>query len=132
MSTEKDEVTVTKGAFVDSLVRTATQIRKDRAETLADDAETAYRRSIEDMRTQLKRLQKQRRNSLDLSPTDINSLVAGKDFDGEAFAAADIKAGIAIRNLKLKIEIAEERYAYLFGDGEAAEKKAPSTVAEVS
>ncbi len=127
----KDEAPVTKGAFVDSLVRTASQIRKDRAETLAEDAEVAYRRHIEDMRAELKRLQRNRRNSLDLSPTDVNSLVAGKDFDGEAFATADIKAGLLIRNLKVKIEIAEERYAFLFGDGTEAVETSSSQPAVV-
>lgn len=128
---KQDEAPVTKGAFVDSLKRTATQIRADRAESLAEDAEVAFRRRIEDMKTELKRLQRNRRNSLDLSPTDINSLVAGKDFDGEAFAEADIKAGVTIRNLKMKIEIAEERYAYLFGDGELAAGATATQPAEV-
>lgn len=128
---KKDEAPITKGAFVDSLKRTASQIRSDRAEALGEDAEVAYRRHIEDMKTELKRLQRNRRNSLDLSPNDINSLVAGKDFDGEAFAKGDIQAGVAIRNLKVKIEIAEERYEYLFGDGEKSTEASTTEPAEV-
>ena len=127
----KEVVPSGEGAFVDSLTRTTTQIRKDRAESLKEDAEISYRRKIEDMKTELKRLQRRRRDSLDLSPDDVNSLVAGRDFDGEKFSDKDIKAGIEIRNLKIKIEIAEERYGFLFGYGEtvpSSGKSEPGTV----
>lgn len=129
---KKDEAPVTKGAFVDSLTRTASQIRKDRAEVLAEDAEVSYRRHIDDMERDLKRLKRDRRNNLDLSPTDINSLVAGKDFNGEEFVEKDIQAGVKIRNLEVKITIAKERYEYLFGDDEAVEEVPTSEPAEVS
>jgi len=131
MTTEKDNAPV-KGAFVSSLQRTSSQIKRDRAEGIAEDAETAFRRAIEDMKTELKRLKRNRKNSLDLSPNDINSLVLGNDFNGEEFVKKDLTAGVAIRNLEVKIQIAEERYEYLFGDASEEEKTTSSEPATVS
>lgn len=122
-----------KGAFVSSLKRTASAIKAERAQNIAEDAEISYRRRIDDMKLELKRLQRDRRNSLDLSPEDVNSLVMGRDFNGGEFVEKDIKAGIAIRNLKVKIELAEERFEYLFGEGksetETTSSNAPAEVA---
>lgn len=130
MKSEEEKLEV-KGAFVGSLKRTATDIKNDRAESIAEDAELSYRRCIEDMENNLRKLKKNRRNSLDLSPTDINSLVMGKDFDGEAFAETDIKAGFEVKKLEVKIQIAKERYEYLFGEypgTTAVEKKDEASV----
>ena len=52
---------------------------------------------------------------LDLSPTDALSLVLASDFDSKAYVEKDIELGVKIRNAKIKLEIAKQRFNYLFG-----------------
>lgn len=124
---EQEDVQQTKGAFVASLRRKASQIKQDRATAIAEDTEVIYRRYIDNMKDELRKLRRDRRNSLDLSPDDVNSLVAGRDFNAEMFVKNDIQAGVSVRNLMVRIEIAEERYSFLFNDGEMTEDMAKST-----
>lgn len=105
-----------KGAFFDSLNRNNKTIKQDRAIAITEDVQTFYKREIEDMRLELKRLTRERAGMLDLSPGDKNSLILASDFDGKAFVNKDIEIGIKLRNLKIKLEVAEESYKYLFGE----------------
>jgi hypothetical protein len=107
--------TANKGAFVESLQRNNKKIREDRAQSIAEDAETIYRREIEDLRLIMKRKIRERENMLDMSPENSTSLIVASDFDAKAFVQKEIELGVEIRNLKIKLEIAEERYEYLFG-----------------
>ncbi len=104
-----------KGAFVDSLKRNNAKIREDRAISIAEDAQIIYKREVEDLEIQIKRLRRERDSMLDLSPTTADSLVLATDFDSKQFVEKDIQIGIQIRNLEIKLEIARERYNYLFG-----------------
>lgn len=104
-----------KGAFFESLVRNNKKIRTDRALAIQEDAEMLYKREVEDMQVQLRRLIRERDNMLDLSPENAMSLVLATDFDGKAFVEKDLQIGIDIRNLEIKLEIAEARYKVLFG-----------------
>lgn len=106
------------GAFMESLKRSNKQIRDDRAAAIGENAEITYRREIEDMRMAIKRLKRKRENKLDMSPTNADSLILGEDFDAPRFVEEDIELGVQLRNLQIKLEIAENRYQYLFG-GEA-------------
>lgn len=116
MDTEVVEVvTNAQGAFVTSLQRNNKQIKDDRAAEIGDDAETTYRRRVEDVNTQIKRVTRARNAALDLSPGDKNTLTLAKDFDAEAFADDDIQHSIDLRNLEIKLEIAQSRYKFLFG-----------------
>lgn len=103
-----------KGAFVSSLVRNNKKIREDRAIAIAEQAEMLYKREVEDLNMQIKTLKREREGMLDLSPTDAQSLVMASDFDAKDFVQRDIDLGIKIRNLEIKIEIAEARYNTLF------------------
>ena len=103
------------GAFVDSLKRNNQQIREDRAIAIAEDAQLIYKREVEDLEIQIKRLKRERDSMLDLSPTTADSLVLATDFNSKQFVEKDIQIGIQIRNLEIKLEIAKERYNYLFG-----------------
>lgn len=109
---------ITKGAFIDSLVRNNKKIREDRAQAIAEDAQIIYKRQIEDFELEIKRLRRERENMLDLAPDTALSLVPANDFDGRVFVAKDIETGVAIRNLEIKLEIAKDRYEYLFGGNE--------------
>jgi hypothetical protein len=52
---------------------------------------------------------------LDLSPTTSQSLVLASDFDSSDYVNKDVEIGVKIRNLEIKLEIAQNRYNHLFG-----------------
>lgn len=52
---------------------------------------------------------------LDLSPKDANSLILASDFDSNSYTKKDIEIGVKIRNAEITLEIAKNRYEYLFG-----------------
>jgi len=106
-----------KGAFIESLVRNNKQIRQDRAATIGEDACIRYKREVEDLGINIRRLERERENMLDMSPDNAMSLVVASDFDSKQFVDRDIQFGIEIRNLTIKLEIAKERYDHLFGEG---------------
>jgi len=103
-----------KGAFVESLTRNNKKIRTDRAIAIVEDAELIYKRKVEDLITQIKRIKREREGMLDLSPTNADSLVLSSDFDSVIFVDKDIDLGLKIRNLEIQLEIAEHRYQTLF------------------
>lgn len=103
-----------RGAFVGSLVRNNKKIREDRAITIAEDAQMIYKREVEDLELKIKKLSRERDNMLDLSPSTADSLVLATDFDAKKFVDADIRLGVELRNLEIKLEIAKNRYTYLF------------------
>jgi len=102
------------GAFISSLQRNNRKIREDRAISISEDTRTLYKRKIEDLEIKIKKLSRERDNMLDLSPTSADSLVLASDFDGGAFVDKDLQIGIDIRNLRIQLEIAKARFAYLF------------------
>jgi len=103
-----------QGAFIESLKRNNTQIRDERAIAIYEDAELIYKRNIEDIEVNIKRLNRKREGMLDLSPTHADSLVLAKDFDSRSFFREDIELGINIRNEEIKLKIAKDRYDILF------------------
>jgi hypothetical protein len=114
-TTEMPAPTDTAGAFRDSLVRSNRKIRADRADAIVEDAETIFRRTIEDLRLNIKRMKRERENMLDLSPETSMSLVLASDFDAKEYVSKELELGVSIRNDEIKLEIAEARYLYLFG-----------------
>lgn len=103
-----------QGAFVDSLKRNNKKIRDDRATAISEDAQMIYKREVEDLQLEIKKLRREREGMLDLSPTTADSLIVATDFDSKAFVQKDIEIGVKIRNLEIKLEIATTRYNYLF------------------
>lgn len=110
-----EQETTPAGAFLVNLQRNNKQIRADRATSIAEDTQVLYKRAIEDMDIELKRLNRERNNMLDLSPTTATSLILASDFDANNFVTKDIELGVKIRNLKIKLDIAQESYKNLFG-----------------
>ena len=102
------------GAFWGSLVRNNKQIKRDRAESIAEDAATIFKRTIEDLEISIRKKKRERENMLDLSPENKQSLILASDFDASAYVSKDIELGVSIRNDEIKLEIAKERYNYLF------------------
>lgn len=103
-----------QGKFVENLKRNNKKIRDDRALAIAEDAEMLYKRKVEDLEIQIKKLKREREGLIDLSPTTADSLILASDFKADEFVAKDLKIGIDIRNLEIQIEIARSRYKLLF------------------
>ncbi len=105
---------VKEGAFVASLKRNNKKIRDDRAEAIVEVAEMKYKRTIEDLQMNIKDIQRERDNMIDLSPTTADSLILASDFDAENYVKKDIELGVKIRNLQIQLEIATASYKKLF------------------
>ena len=103
-----------QGAFIDSLKRNNRQIRADRAQAIGEDTELIYKRRIEDLELDIKKMRREQENMLDLSPTDAQSLILASDFDSSAYAQKDIDLGVKLRNAEITLEIAQKRYNHLF------------------
>lgn len=113
---ETETTNPVKGAFMDSLVRNNKKIREDRAIAISEDAQTLYKREVEDLQMKIKKMRRERENMLDLSPNTTESLVMAADFNGKEFVEKDIDLGVKIRNLEITLEIAQARYQHLFGE----------------
>ena len=107
---------VSKGAFLSSLKRNNKQIREDRAQAIGEDCYLIYRREIEDLQVNIKRMERERENMLDLSPENALSLMLASDFDAKTFVAKDIELAVKIRNEKIKLGLALTRFNYLFSE----------------
>lgn len=119
---EAKDVKTREGAFISSLKRNNKQIREDRARTILEDTELIYKRRIEDLELQIRKLKRERNNMLDLSPTNAQSLVLASDFNNKDYVEKDIALGLKVRNTEIELEIAKKRYKYLFVD-ETLEKE---------
>jgi hypothetical protein len=115
MSDSEKAISNMRGAFIESLMRNNKQIRDDRAASIAEDAQILYRREVEDLEVQIKRMKRDRENMLDLSPENVTSLKLASDFDAKLYVEKDIELGVKIRNMEIKLEIARKQYEYLFG-----------------
>lgn len=102
------------GAFIASLQRNNKQIKTDRAQAIAEEAEITYKRTIEDLEITIKRLKRQRENMLDMSPENTYSLIVADKFDSRQFTDKDIDLGVQIREAEIRLEIAKASYARLF------------------
>lgn len=111
---DKDKNEKTEGAFVTSLKRNNKQIKGDRAEMISEDTQLEYRRTVEDLERDIKHLERRRAAMLDLSGENALSLTPAKDFDSTEFVREDMKLGIQLREMNIRLEIAKSRYEYLF------------------
>ena len=111
-----DSSEVQSGAFIESLKRNNKQIRDDRAVAIGEDAQIIYKREVEDLILQLKKMKREQENMLDLSPTNATSLVLASDFDAKNYVEKDLKMSVDMRNIEIKLELARKRYTYLFGE----------------
>jgi len=113
-ATEAQEI---PGAFLSTLIRSNSKIKRDRAVAIAEDLQMTYKRQVEDITIQIKRLKRDQESQLDLSPETALGLVPAKNFDPLAWADKDLELGVQIRNEEIRLEIAQKRYDYLFGTG---------------
>jgi len=115
-SIETEVVDEAKGGFLQgSLKRSNRQIREERGEAIAEDLEIVYRRKVEDLETEVKRGVTRQKNAFDFSPTNSQSLVMAKELESVDILDKDLKLGEDLRALKIRLNIAKERYNFLFG-----------------
>jgi hypothetical protein len=103
------------GDFIESLVRSNSKIKRDRAEQIGRKTATAYKRAVEDIQEQIDELVDEQIGMMDLSPTNTQSLTLASDFDSAAYTQKDIDIEIKLRNLRIKRECAASRLKALFG-----------------
>jgi hypothetical protein len=103
-----------KGFVYESLGRTNAQIRSDRGDAIAEDLELSFKRDVEDSKRKVSRLEKERKGMYDFSPTNALSLVLSTSVNADEILQKDKAITIAIRNAKIELELAEERYLELF------------------
>ncbi|MCL6218902.1 hypothetical protein [Zunongwangia pacifica] len=103
-------------AFLGSLKRNNDQILDDRAQAINEDAQLMYKREVEDLALNLKRLKRDQENMLDLNSENPNALMQAANFAAKSYVNRDLELLVKIRNLEIKLELAKERYTYLFGD----------------
>ena len=111
---EVESVNEVQGAFQESLQRNNSKIKADRAAAISEDTEIIYRRTIEDLELDIKKMKRERDNMLDLSPTDANSLILASNFDSKVYVEKDLRLSLSIRNTEIKLDIAKDRFAHLF------------------
>lgn len=113
---EQDQVADGKTGFVyESLGRSNAQIRRDRGDDIAEELELAFKRDVEDCHRKVGRLERERRAMYDFSPTNALSLVLAKDVKADEILDKDKAITLNIRNAKIELELAVERYLELFG-----------------
>jgi hypothetical protein len=116
------------GAFASSLLRNASKIKEDRALAILRNGEKHFRRQVEDIQDRIANLQSERDALLDMSPTDINSLVLASDFKAEEFYNTIRKITLSIREARVELEEMQAQYQWLFGVAEATEKETVSSL----
>lgn len=104
-----------EGVFYGSLKRNNKQIRDDRAQAIAEDTQLVFKRRIEDLELNIKKMKREQENMLDLSPTNAQSLILASDFDATSYTNKDIELSVRIRNEEITRDLARARYTYLFG-----------------
>ena len=114
---EGQEVQKTKGGFLNaSLSRSNQQIRQERGDAIAEDLQIIYKRNVEDIEMKLTRLSREQKNAFDFSPTNSQSLVMAKELDSMQILEKDIQMSIRERELKITLNVAKQRYNFLFGE----------------
>lgn len=105
------------GHFLSNLTRDFKAIKRDRAESVSEDVEIAYKRRIEDLCRQHREYQRKIDNlMLEMAPsTTISNAVVPADFDPQEFLKMDEKYSIEARDTAIRLEQVLKRYEYLFG-----------------
>lgn len=98
------------------LSRSTKQIKEDRATEIAEMAEVELKRMVEDLQRDINRLERRKRNALDLSPDNTYSLITLNDFEPLDFVEKYAKIGLEIREKRIILENAKTTYNELFGE----------------
>jgi hypothetical protein len=106
-----------QGKFMSTVTGTFKQIREQRAQGLVEDVELEYKRRIEDLCREIKQYDRSADSLLlDLCPGNVTTLqVVPTEFKPSAYMEKDLALHLNKRNAIIKLEIAVDRYEYLFG-----------------
>ena len=107
-------ITEAKGKFLETLTRTNSAIKRDRALSIAQATLINLKRRIEDIDIAIMNLTTKENALIDLSPTDANSLVHSKDFDPQVFVESILQIGLEKRNLTIQKEVLLAKFNELF------------------
>lgn len=112
------------GKFMSTVTGTFKQIREQRAQGLVEDVELEYKRRIEDLCREIKQYDRGADSLLlDLCPGNVTSLqVVPAEFQPSQYMERDLAIHLNKRNAAIKLEIAVDRYEYLFGPYAEASK----------
>jgi len=109
------EIVEEKGGFLEaSLGRTTRQIREDRGEDISKGLQIAYKQYIEMLEYDIDRFFTTQNRAFDFSPNSTTSLVI-KDVDAKTIMEQDLVTSIKIRQTRIELNIAKQRYNFLFG-----------------
>lgn len=117
---EELDIAPSKGYLHESLSRSTKQIRSERGADIYEDLEMTYKRGIEDLNREIKKLDRKVRNMFDFSPTNTFSLMLVKDISSDDILEKDLNLAVERRNLVIKLELLQARYNWLFVDSEGA------------
>ena len=122
---EVKEKDLRKTRFGRMLTRNNKELRDGRALDILEGIELQYKRSIENMEMELKVKRRNREQSLDLSPTKTFQLSMDVQ-DAAAFVQKDIELGVEIKQLELKLDVAQRQYADIFAEVDDAQPEPAS------
>jgi hypothetical protein len=101
--------------FAQTLSRSTSTIKSDRATEIAELAEISFKRCVEDLERDLKIVRRKKKSSIDLSPDNTYSIMKVKDFEPEEFQRTYNEIGLKERELVIKLNNAKNSYNELFG-----------------
>lgn len=115
MATKKADEVFEGGFLRESLNRNNKEIKKDRAETIHEDLQMVFSRSVEDTAAELKKTKREIVNMYDFSPTTTESLVLASNLNGKLINQQDTELRLKVRELTILLEVKQEAYRELFG-----------------
>jgi hypothetical protein len=95
------------------MTRNNKELRDGRALDILEGLELQYKRAIENMEMELKVKRRSRDQNFDIAPTKSFDLTMNVE-DAATFVDKDIKLGVDIRQLELKLEVAKKQYEEMF------------------
>lgn len=95
-----------KGKFFNAISRTEEEVSKERAEGIAEETELVFRRQVEDTELELKQLERQKKETLNVINLD--------NFKSNKFVDDQLSLAIKINNVKKRLVIIKEQYAEMF------------------
>jgi hypothetical protein len=116
MSEVKVKAVVKTGALAESLGRNGTKIRADRARQIADDSKVEFRRTVEDIGRDIRRLEISKEGLLDMNGDNELSIISSRDFNVDTFIKETVSIVKQIANKQIAYDLLAKEYEYLFGE----------------
>lgn len=92
-------------------------VRK-RATVASEDAESIYKREIQNLAHLIRKLKQEKEDMADLPLTDKQASEITYAIASGTYVSKEIEMGVKIRDLEKKLESAKKRFQFLFGDND--------------